>query len=367
MRATTLAHHRRTRATATGLVTIAVIALSILGGGTALAANPNWVVGHGTDSSTTTPQPASGASSSAVAAGAEVGFFEWLKNADTSNISQLYLTANTDPAATVVGAKWTIKDAAQNVVRSGSCPATTPLACSFGALNSGNTVYVVAAFTTRSNLADGATQSVTFEFNTTGAAPGKNNSHGDAKQLTDSVLIAKNGDASGDFNFDQESLTVADDQKVTGKNPQATSVTVPGALVGAAVGDSPALQTPCNETLTQGFPAFFSCSLLTSLTSVVEAGNGKNFLSDTNNPRIKVIVTFNQAPNQLNGANPFAYHYWETLAFDANGNQITVPHAELITATCQLSGGLPNNTEPCLIVGNKQVTVWLRHNGPMRF
>ena len=67
------ATHRR-RGLAAGLVMTSVVALSILGGGTALAANPDWVGGYGTDR-TVTPQPTSGASSTFVSAGQQVGFF----------------------------------------------------------------------------------------------------------------------------------------------------------------------------------------------------------------------------------------------------------------------------------------------------
>src|SRR5918995_3597425 len=167
MRATSHPRRPRGRGLITGLVTASVLTLSVFAGGTVLGANPKWVVGHGTDSSAAV-QPDSGASSSAVAAGRRVGFFEWLRNDDTSNISQLYVSASTTPGATVVGATWAIKTGAGTTVRTGICPTTTPLNCSFGALNAGHTLYLVAAFTTRADLADGATQNVRFEFNTTG-------------------------------------------------------------------------------------------------------------------------------------------------------------------------------------------------------
>ena len=207
---------------------------------------------------------------------------------------------------------------------------------------------------------DGATQAVHFEFNTTGTPGGKNNSHGDAKAIDDQVGVTNNGDANGDFNLAQASLTVADDQALQkNRNPQATTVTVNALAVGAAVGDSPTLTTPCNATLTAGFPSFFSCSLLTSLTSTVEVGNGKTFnnANGAGTPGIKVIVSFAKAPSQLSGANKFVYHYWTDTAG---------AHAELITATCTIVGGFPSNTGPCLVVGNGNVTVWLTHNGNMR-
>ena len=360
MRATILPRAPRRRGLITGLVTASVLTLSMLAGGTALGANPNWIVGHGTDSAPTAPQPDSGASSSAVGAGRQVGFFEWLRNGDTSNISQLYLTASTTPSATVAGATWTIKNAAGATVRTGVCPAATPLTCSFGALNSGNTVYIVAAFTTPSTLANGATQAVHFEFNTTGTPGGKNNSHGDAKAIDDQVTVTNNGDANGDFNLAQASLTVADDQALQkNRNPQATSVTVNALAVGAAVGDSPTLTTPCNATLTAGFPSFFSCSLLTSLTSTVEVGNGK---------------TFNNANGRRDAGDQGHRLVRQGAVTAERRQQVRLPlldgHGR---RACRARHGdlhdrrrFPSNIGPCLVVGNGNVTVWLTHNGNMR-
>ncbi|MEX1169892.1 MAG: hypothetical protein WEE50_07100 [Chloroflexota bacterium] len=356
---------RRVRARRTLITVVAASLLAVSAfAGNATAATPNWSVGYGTDWDG--PVLNSGASSAGVSAGSEVGFFEWLHNGGTSNISQLFVTATTTPTATVAGAFWTIQDASDVVVRTGACPVATPLVCSFGALNAGHTVYVVAAFTTGSNLADDTVQRVTFNFTTTGTPPGKNKSHGDAKALSDSVLITKNRDAAGDFNIDAQSITVADDQKITGQNRQATSATVSGSFTGVSVGDSPNLTTPCDGSLTVGFPDWFSCSLLTSLTSVIEVGNGKVFTNDSGGPGIKVLISFSQSPNQLSGDNPFVYHYWTTLELVGNST-VTVPHAELITDLCEYdSGSLPTNATPCLTVGNKNVTVWVFHNGPMR-
>ena len=79
-----------------GRLMTSVIALSILGGGTALAAKPMWPSGHGTDFQNPTP---SGASSTVVTAGKSVGFFEWLRNPGSNNISQLFMavTSSVDP------------------------------------------------------------------------------------------------------------------------------------------------------------------------------------------------------------------------------------------------------------------------------
>jgi len=343
-----------------------VLALSVIGGGTAIATTPTWTVGHGTDSFASF-QPPSGASSTAVSAGSKVGFFEWLRNDGTSNISQLFLTATTTPSASVFGAKWSIKDSSGVVLRSGDCPSTTPLSCSFGALNPSQTVYVTVAFTT-GNAADGTIESVAFDWNANGNTPSDKHhtSRGDSIILIDSVTLTSNGDAAGDFNFDQPSITVENSQKLTGQNRQATKATINDVLlIGVAVGDSPSEpQATCTPELIADIVAefpWFSCSSLTSLTSRIEAGNGKTFTNVNGGPGIKVIISFAQAPNQLNGEHPFVYHFFTDL--DGTG------HAELITEECNYVAGFPDGATPsegCLDVNGKTVTVWLFHNGPMR-
>src|SRR5262245_33590934 len=93
MRASSTPPTRKTRGLLAGLATSALLALSILGGGTASAAQPTWPTGFGQDSQAV-PQPTSGASSTAVSGGKTVGFFEWLRNPGSSNISQLYMNVS---------------------------------------------------------------------------------------------------------------------------------------------------------------------------------------------------------------------------------------------------------------------------------
>jgi hypothetical protein len=350
MRATVSARRRTI-----GIVSAAILALGVLGGGSVLASTPGWQVGHGTDSSSAYASAQSGASSSRVTAGNAVGFFEWLRNGGTSNISQLYLTATTNPSAPVVGARWTIKTDAMAEVRSGICPATTPLACTFGTVNAGETVYLTAAFTTGA----GTSLSVDFDWNSNGVTLSDKHqtSHGDTVRLSDSVALTAGGDAAGAFNFIALDNAVADDQAVSKANPQATSAFVAEALTGLAVADGATLTTPCNSTLTAAFPTF-SCKQLSSLTSIIEAGNGRTIHNLNGGPGIMVIVTFAKAPSQLNSAHPFVYHYY----VDSTGT----PRAELITTTCTYDLGLPTNTDSCFTVGQDQITVWLVHNGNMR-
>lgn len=361
MRATEGNRRVRTWRKLGGLIFASLLAASLFGG-TAQAAQPTWPVGHGT--AWQTPLADSGASSSSVAAGSKVGFFEWLHNPGSSNISQLYVNATT--SLSVVGAVFTIKADAANgtetTVRGPlPCAPTTTWLCSFGALNAGQTVYLTAAFGTDATLRDGSNVDVRFEFNATGTPPGGNKSHGDFVPLPDSVLISKNADADGNFNWDQATDFHVASAPAGGNNKQSTSLSIGSFLIGASVNDSPSL-TPatCNSALVAEIVAanpansWFNCSLLTSLTSAIQAGNGKTFTDTNGVPLIKVIVSFKNAPSQLTGTHPFVYHV------NAAGTD-----AELITTTCP-SGGPTALSGQCLTVGHNLVTVWLAHNGGLR-
>jgi len=356
MRATDGNRRARTWQELAGLVAASLLTVSVIGGGTASAATPaGWVAGHGTNSSPTALQPGSGASSAIVGAGNTVGFFEWLRNDGPSNISQLYVNETT--SATVVGAQWTIKDSSGQPVpgRSGFCPVAPSLVCNIGALNATQTAYLVAAFAVPASAAN-RSLGVAFGWNTTGVVvlSGKNKSHGDAISQTDQVQVAgsNNADADGDFNFgDATNELQVQTAPVGGNNKQSTFLAVGGTQVGAAVSDSPSLPpAKCTDALIVDIVTanpWFSCQQLTSLTSVVEAGNGRTFGTP-----FKVIVTFKNAPSQLTGPNPFVYHYY----VDTNGAE----HAELITPCAATP------VYPCITVGNNVVTIQMFHNGPMR-
>jgi hypothetical protein len=365
MRAIEANHHGRIWRKSAGIVAASLLAMTVFGG-TTLAAQPVWEVGHGTVYTPPgTPQLLSGASSSAVSAGKTAGFVEWLHNQTPSNISQLYYNATITPDVAFAGATaWAIKNSSETLVRSGICAPTTAWLCSFGALNSGQTVYVTLAYAIPSATADGTKETLTASFNATGTPPGKNQSHGDVRPDNDSILISKNGDAAGDFNFLKDAAFQVADSPVGGNNKQSTSLSIGTLQVGAAVFDSPSLPAAkCNTALVAEIVAqnpansWFTCQQLTSLTSAIEVGNGKMFTDGSGAPLIKVIVSFKNAPSQFTGAHPFVYHYY----VDASGGD----HAELITETCP-AGGPPTLPGPCLTVGNNLVTFWLAHNGGIR-
>jgi hypothetical protein len=182
--------------------------------------------------------------------------------------------------------------------------------------------------------------------------------------LTDSILVSRNGDANGDFQLDSTTgLFTVFDNAPGGNNKQGTSASVNGveAQIGISVADGPnLLQVPCIAP-DGGFPSWFSCSLLTSLTSYVEVGNGKTFNNPNGagKPGIKVIVQFKDQVQQLTGSHPFAYHYY---LVDGVG------HSEIIDTVCTIVGGFPDNLGPCITVtSTRQVTSWLLHNGGMKY
>src|SRR5262249_4316606 len=162
----------------------------------------------------------------------------------------------------------------------------------------------------------------------------------------------------GTFNFDAAGTVTAASAPVGGANKQSTSLTLDAGLVGAFVNDSPSVPAAkCSKALIADILVqnpWFSCNKLSTLTSLIAAGNGASFKNPAGGPAIKVTVSFLTAPSQLKSGHPFGYHVYT----DAFGD-----HAELVTDVCTFNTGetVPNNTTPCLTLGTNSITVWLFH------
>ena len=189
-----------------GIVTASLLALSVLGGGT--DPGSRRAGRRSRDGLRRRRQPASGASSTAVSAGKKVGFFEWLRNDDTSNISQLYLNAPAPtPTRDLAGAE--LDDQGRGPApRSGNrrLPAATPLTVPFGSPELRATPSTSSlAFTTPSTLADGATRGpVAASFNATGTPPREESTAtATSKALDDSrsLITQRTATPTGDFNL----------------------------------------------------------------------------------------------------------------------------------------------------------------------
>ena len=133
------------------LVTAGLMVLSVLGTGSVLAGKPKLVV-TGNAAPGTTTDIGQTALPTAVSTSDTVQFTTSIKNAGTSNVSQLYFTTATLPAGATV----------TNITsdRSGCSITATPL-CTFSALRPGDSVSVTVIFTTPA-VADSSVTSCTL-------------------------------------------------------------------------------------------------------------------------------------------------------------------------------------------------------------
>ena len=178
--------------------------------------------------------------SGGISAGSDQGFRVTITNHGPSNISKLYLLAATDTEGRRLADRARFLTSSR---RSSDCVQQGALLCSFGAVRAGETITVVVAY--RVPLSTGKGR-VVFELNTTGLVPGGNNSHGDAafSPQTVRILPRGSGNAAGAFVTD-DTFDVANGQKVSATNKQATRVSGKGSLIPVTVKDGAAVEFTC--------------------------------------------------------------------------------------------------------------------------
>jgi hypothetical protein len=201
-------HLRRAVAVVTG----AMLAAMLIGPATVSAAQAGW------EFTNVALLP------SAVSPGSSAGYSFTIHNGGSSNISHLYLTDSVNAAPTYfVNSRNTV------------CQQSPTLFCSFGALNAGDSIDVTVAYATPTS---GSAFDVTFQLNSNGAtfSDRGGNSHGDSlnsPKLTTALSTDK--DFAGQFSLD--GTDVANDQALSKKNQQATTVTPPFSKIPVTVQD----------------------------------------------------------------------------------------------------------------------------------
>jgi hypothetical protein len=159
-----------------------------------------------------------------VSPGSSAGYTFRIHNGGSSNISHLYLTDSVNAAPTYfVNSRNTV------------CQQSPTLFCSFGALNSGDSIDVTVAYATPGS---GSTFAVTFQLNSNGStfSDKGGNSHGDtlsSNQLSTALNAGKN--FAGKFSLD--TTDVATDPSLSRKNPQSSAVTPPFSKIPVTVED----------------------------------------------------------------------------------------------------------------------------------
>jgi len=369
------------------LVATTLIASSLA---TTFGAVANVGVGGGWDPDLTNANGVSGATPDKVSPGKVAGFYLVARNNDSANLSTFFLNAST--TATPLGAFWTHDPNATTPVWT-ACDTSNGLKCTFGAFNSGQAVYVLAAFTlptgtstSKTNcLVDpkvkqpansygvdpsGATSWVCFDFqfgSNSGYVPGKNNSRGDAYHWFDFVGTDTGQDSAATFPFcnlatpsvacSGSQLSINDAKGNFGKNnPQWTQVKAPptGAFnslhASSAIGVADNVSNPCTHPLTD--PAECSIAFLGQWSKV-----DVNDAQDFSPAFIQVdIGIYGVGVNKIS----HVYHFYEVG---------TVLKVEVL-AKCASNAEPPSGGDPCFwavaLGGNaSQVTIWTHFNGKL--
>jgi len=179
----------------------ALLAMMLLGTGVTSAATPGWKF------------LAAASIPGTVAPGADAGFRFDIKNTGKSNIAQVYLlNDSTDTIDYLSTSRGT------NV-----CVTSPSLKCSFGALNVGQTIHVLIAYTTPSTA---GTYNTHFYLNGTGnTGSDGGTSHGDSLPLDLSTIVSGNPNFAGGFQVN--GVAVQTDPTLTTSNKQSTKLTPP--------------------------------------------------------------------------------------------------------------------------------------------
>ena len=302
----------------TTILATAMLASTLLGVGTAVAGQPGWSISVVKLPPTVSP-------------GADAGFRVTLTNSGPSNIASLYLTSNLAAAPSYVGTP-----------TQGTCNASGPLYCSFGALVAGSSVTVLVAYTTPGS---GTSFKVTFEANTTGAttSDSKGKSHGDTLTSAQTVGLSSSKDFAGGFVIGAG--TVENDQSVGRRNPQSTSVESPASLVPVTVEDGITTGVPCTVA---------ACSNAFGEWSNLSVAGGAAFGTPF---KVTLLVWGNEVPGGVGTGDIVVLH-------TTDGGSTYV-----IDTPCTPSTGTPTNAE-CLTVtkvgSNYKIVVWLFQNGNLR-
>jgi hypothetical protein len=264
---------------------------------------------------------------------------------NTSNISQLSLSATTPKLWTLVGIE-------APGPSQGTCtgPAGGDVSCTFGAVNAGDSVTLRVVYTTPSNVNTPVSVSLDwFLFKSTGqAGDPKGNSHGDQYPAIGSLTLDPGSDFGGAYTSAAGQVVSDNPVLDTTRNPQSTSLTSPDGLIGVTVGEVSGSTFVC--------PPIASSSCF-GQWSVISVNSGAPYPNG-----FSVVLAY-----KGNIGNASFVHLFDD--YDA----VTHPNRfETITNpgdTC--SSATPSASEiPCLISrpsgGNSYVTLWLNLNGPVR-
>ena len=300
------------------LVSTALLAVMLLGPSAVQAAPPGWAFEN------QAYLPAT------VSPGANAGYAFTIVNNGRSNISQLYLTSSATTSPSYVSSS-----------RSGcSLAGSGLLFCSFGALNAGDSIDMVVAYTTPTS---GASFSVTFQLNANGAtfSDKGGNSRGDTLDETFTTFLNGSRNFAGGFTIDGS--LVANDPKLGPKNIQAGVITPPTSNIPVTLEDGPNIAFSCTD-----------CGTLFGEWTALNVANGAPFASGF---KVMITVLGSKVPNGATVDTINLVHVdgdSSTILSQRCGSTTlpTVPGVECITVT---KAG-----------NNFLIEAWLTRNGGVR-
>lgn len=311
---------------------MSLTAVSVVLPASTLAAIPDVTVGYGTEAN---PLTTTGAQPTVVSPGAYVEFNIWARNDDTSTVSQFFLTETT--ARTVYSASWSNSNG-----KTGSCPASTPLNCSFGQVKPGQSIDAVIVLKTPGS---GASMPVNFVWSTVGIG------HGDSFPKADSVSLNSTDDFAGGFVVSSDSVTIGNTRVGPG-NSRSTAATVNSSGIPVTLQDGSGFVPPDAQSCT--VTNTFDCTGFFGDWSSVNVDNNTVFGS-----YFTITITIDAAsiPHGVTKNNLAVYHQY----FD---NATSSWKQEIIAANCS-TGAIP-----CMILTTGKafwvITIRTFHNGNFR-
>jgi hypothetical protein len=298
------------------LVTVAssaILVLMLLGAGIATASTPGWAFTN------TATLPAT------VTPGADAGFQFDIVNQGKSNISQLYLTTSDNAVPSYFSNS-----------RGTVCQLSPTLFCAFGALNAGDSIHVLIAYTTPTL---GSSFGIIFQINGTGVSfTDPHRSHGDTLSQPFTTALSADPNFAGGFQI-KDGTTYTTNNVLSKRNDQSSAATSGALLVPVTIQDG--LTTPPDG-------ATDPCATLHCIGdwTALQVGNG------TDGP-VKVTLVL----------------YGKSVPNGATVDNIGLWHQNtLVSLRCSDPSSIPNGgTNECVtvtLVGiNFQIVAWLLHNG----
>lgn len=308
------------------IFTAGIMALMLVGAGTAVAAPPGWEYRDAENLSVL------------VGDGRQAGWSFRIYNGGSSNISKLYLTDSLAQEAVFV------RDDRN------ACVKAPVLYCDFGALAAGASINVLVVHTAPSTAGGFP---INFQLNGSGATYSdgdKGRSHGDTKNLSFDgkagnppvTMVSTNSEFDGGFAV-EAGVEYSTGSTVTKQNPQSSSVAAPISLSATTIQDLSGYGTgdPCG---TNGFDCIGQWTRVNAPT----AGGAKI--------KVTLLIRGQGLPGNVGPEDIVVYH-------DSDGIIGNVATERCASATDSASA-------PCVFVtevgDNFLVVVWLTHNGNLR-